>query len=427
MNEAGITARTMVCDSSRRFPVSCRNFELLEFAERRVMVRDPSLRPVRVRNIGFHEHGMSLVEVMVALVIGMFGVIIMMQVFGLFESQRRTTSSGDDAISSGSIALYELQRVVQQAGWGINTPMLMGCTVNPADPGPAFATSSLTALPLVPVTINSNLISGNDANTDTLLVVSGVSGGSIEGDEVTGTEVTTPSAFNAGDRVVGAPFSGLCESTTGTRKLGVFVAPKSVSIDTGMKRVYNLGATPVVRGYAIRGGNLTQCDFVASDCAVTANWQTIADNIVSLRAVYGRDTSFLAVSTGTVAAGSMDATVDVWDQTVPTLAGPNSAKNALGCSWARTSAVHIALVARSSQPERRQRQSNLTGGVDFNDIYAVTQAAPTWDYSGTFAINLESTMGGSLSWPMWKDFRYKVFQTAVPLRNITAKGVMPEC
>lgn len=392
------------------------------------MSRGSILTPAFSRNVRYVECGMSLIEVMVALVIGMFGVIIMMQVFGLFEAQRRTTTSGDDAISSGSIALYEMQRVVQQAGWGINTPMLLGCTVNPADPGPAFATSTLTSLPLVPVTINSNLISGHDANTDTLLIVSGVSGSSIEGDDVTGTEVATPSAFNDGDRVVGAPFSGICESTTATRKLGVFVSPKSVSIDSGMKRAYNLGGVLVVRGYAVRGGNLTQCDFVASNCSAAANWQTVADNIVSLRAVYGRDTSFLAVSTPTIAAGSMDGIVDVWDQTVPTtLSGSNALKNALSCSWARISAVHIALVARSSQPEKRQRQTSLTGSVDVNDSYAVTQSVPTWDYSATFAIDLSATMGGSSSWPTWQDFRYKVFQTAVPLRNITAKGVMPEC
>ena len=48
--------------------------------------------------------GFSLVEIMVALVIGMLGIIVMMQVFAMFEAQKRTTTGGDDAISSGSIA-----------------------------------------------------------------------------------------------------------------------------------------------------------------------------------------------------------------------------------------------------------------------------------------------------------------------------------
>ena len=92
-----------------------------------------------------HQSGFSLVEIMVGLLIGMLGIIVMMQVFGLFESQKRTTTGGDDAISSGSIALYGIQRMVQQSGWGISSPAVMGCTVNPS---PAFATAAIVALPL---------------------------------------------------------------------------------------------------------------------------------------------------------------------------------------------------------------------------------------------------------------------------------------
>ena len=30
-------------------------------------------------------------------------------------------------------------------------------------------------------------------------------------------------------------------------------------------------------------------------------------------------------------------------------------------------------------------------------------------------------------WPTWQNFRYKTFQTVVPLRNITMQGAMEEC
>ena len=371
---------------------------------------------------GYGETGFSLVEIMVALMIGMFGIIVMMQVFGLFESQKRTTTGGDDAISSGSIALYGIQRMVQQSGWGISSPSVIGCTVNPS---PAFATAAVVALPLVPVTINSGLITVTvDDNTDTLLVVAGTSPGSVEGDEISSTTVKTPAAFTAGDRVVSAPFSGTCQAATATRKLGVFSAPDQADVDTGGKRVFNLGQVPVVRGYAIRSGNLTECDFVAADCSTEANWRTVANNIVSLRAVYGRDTSYSAVATSVVASGSMDGTVDVWDQSVPTPTSPNLLKNSLACAWARVSAVHIALVARSSQAERRQQQGRLDGQMV--SAPAVTQSAPTWQFSGSFAIDLTATSPDA-TWPTWQDFRYKVFETAVPLRNITSQGVMPEC
>ena len=103
--------------------------------------------------------GFSLVEVMVAMVIGLLGIIVMMQVFSAVEKQKRTTTGGDDAINSGSIALYGVERDIRQSGWGINNPQLIGCSVS----GLAVGVS----IPLAPVTINSALITGQDADTDT--------------------------------------------------------------------------------------------------------------------------------------------------------------------------------------------------------------------------------------------------------------------
>ncbi len=64
-----------------------------------------------------HEQGFTLVEIMVAMVIGMLGIIIMMQMSSMFESQKRTTTGGDDALNAGAIALYGLQQSAQQAGY----------------------------------------------------------------------------------------------------------------------------------------------------------------------------------------------------------------------------------------------------------------------------------------------------------------------
>ena len=41
--------------------------------------------------------GFSLVELMVGLVVGMIGVVIMMQIFSVSEGYKRTTTGGDDA------------------------------------------------------------------------------------------------------------------------------------------------------------------------------------------------------------------------------------------------------------------------------------------------------------------------------------------
>ena len=57
--------------------------------------------------------GFTLVEVMVAMVIGMIGIIIMMQVFASAEGQKRTTTGTGDAQSNGAMAIYTLQRDIR--------------------------------------------------------------------------------------------------------------------------------------------------------------------------------------------------------------------------------------------------------------------------------------------------------------------------
>ena len=390
--------------------------------------------------------GFSLIEVMVAMAIGMLGIIIMMQVFRVFESQKRTTTGGDDANSTGGLALYSLQRNIEQSGWGISAlggdqdVSLLGCTVSPS---PAFVSDfSATPLPLVPVSINSSLITGQDANTDTLLIVSGSSSGSVEGDEVTGLVVKTPQAVSANDRVVTVPFSGACAG----RVLGKY---SSLNFDADGVRLYNLGPQPSVMGYAVRNGNLTACDFVAKDCITSGNnsdqtvWVPIATNVVSLRAEYGRDTTSLAALT---ALGSMDGVVDNWDQ----LAAPTAAslittpvsnyalKNTLGCAWARVTTIRLAIAARSNQPEKP-----LDGGGHVTSVVTIAPSITTpvpWMGSDGVAYESDPTEARlveivppspDVTWPTWQDYRYKVFQTVVPLRNIdnngAVKGMVPKC
>jgi len=378
-----------------------------------------------VRQGNAFSAGFSLIEVMVAMVIGMLGIIVMMQMFSMFEGQKRTTTGGDDSISSGAVSLYGVQRSIQQSGWGINAAKLIGCPVT-------GLTSGGASLPLVPVRINSPLISGQDANTDTLLLVSGNGNGTVEGDIINSVAATvysvhTPTAFAAGDNVlaVSNAWPATCNLTY-TSVSSVDVAAGTVTLAAAAAfgvapedRLFNLGAAPIVRAYAVRNGNLTVCNYNTSNCGAAASnndpavWVPIANNVVSLRAQYGRDTS----------AAPMDGVVDVWDQTVPTTA----------CGFMRTSAVRLALVARSSQPEKRL-DGDLTGTA------YVTPNAPQWAGSDAAAIAIDATAAGIVAiiltqsilpvptaWPQWQDFRYKVFQTTVPMRNITNLGVVPEC
>jgi type IV pilus assembly protein PilW len=141
-----------------------------------------------------------------------------------------------------------------------------------------------------------------------------------------------------------------------------------------------------------------------------------------MRAQYGRDT----------AAAAMDGIADVWDQVMPTTATPvssNGTKNTQACGVMRVSAVRLAIVARSSQPEKR-----LDGTITGTDFVTPTDRA--WAGSDAVAIAANAANAAAVAlvlpnpsgtWPTWQDFRYKIFQTTVPLRNITSLGVSSEC
>lgn len=343
---------------------------------------------------------------MVGMVVGMIGIIIMMQLFSVTEGQKRTTTGAGDAQSAGAIALYGMQRDIRQAGYGITDIKLLGCNI--------LLRAGVTLNAIAPVTINHVSVAAGDPNTDTLLVVYGNSNSSPQGEFITDqTAAVTPpytvaalTSFAVNDRVIAAPATRLApcglilDTVTG---VGTSVAVTTGSASMGQGTLYSLGQAPRVLAYAIHRGNLTVCDYMTSNCgaACTATdtptgttvggscstaWVPIANSVVSMRAEYGRDTS-----------APMDAVVDVFDQATPTTA----------CGWTMTAALRLALVVRNTQFEK---------GV-------VTNAAPVWAGStSATAVPINLTNDAS-----WQSYRYKVYQTSVPLRNVSWLGVQTGC
>lgn len=76
------------------------------------------------------QKGFTMVEVMVGLLIGMLGTLIVAQAFTNNEARKRTITSGADAQANGGIALYMLERDTKMAGWGMtaSTSSYVGCT-----------------------------------------------------------------------------------------------------------------------------------------------------------------------------------------------------------------------------------------------------------------------------------------------------------
>ncbi|MEK9802838.1 MAG: PilW family protein [Curvibacter sp.] len=344
------------------------------------------------------QSGFGLVEIMVAMLIGMFGVLIMLQVLNVSEEQKRTSTSGNDAMNEGVLALYAIQSDIRMAGYGINDPKILGCSLT--------LRAGVVLGGLAPVVINSANITGADVNTDTVFVFHSNSFGTPQGDTViaAGNVVQTPSAFVANDWVVVAPAARPtpCNLTL-DRVANVAAGAVTLTSGTAMNAgdtLFNFGQTYRAIGYAIRNGGLTSCDYTNAgvNCAVAGSWNSIASNIVSLRVQYGRD----------VTAPGMDAVVDLYDQATP---NPAVTPNTL-CGWSRISAVRLALVSRSAQMEKDN----------------VTTVVPTWEGSAAgnpvgstaaaFVLNGDAD---------WQKYRYRVFQTLVPIRNMSWMGVVTGC
>ncbi len=107
--------------------------------------------------------GFSLVELMVAAVIGIIGTIIIFQVFSVFEGQKRTTTSGGDAETNTSIAMSAIEQAAQQSGYGLNFASHLGCTVyqwrDPSgdpDPTPPATRGTFSTMVLAPVLLERN-------------------------------------------------------------------------------------------------------------------------------------------------------------------------------------------------------------------------------------------------------------------------------
>lgn len=385
---------------------------------------------------------------MVGMVIGMLGIIVIMQVFALFEGQKRTTSGGSEAQNTGAIALSGISDDIRQSGYGFSLINLLGCSTT-LRPG--------VTITLAPVIINSASIPAGDANTDTLQIAYGSSdilpeGNSIVPPAIDSTHVSVQAykSFQApplfpvphGDYVIPTAVTHSCTSinpailnmVTDVTNPTLTITPGATPVTSGT--LFNLGQNVTIHAYAVRNGNLTVCDYMANDCGSAANvtplnssvWVPIAGNIVSLRAQYGQDITNHIPSITSANTGVMDGIVDIYSQTSP--ANTGVAKDA--CDWIRTLSVRFALVARNSQFEK----TAVTTAAPLWEGSTATNNDPSWvasggNVSGASANPIDLTkFPNGTSNPNWQNYRYKVFQTTVPLRNITsgvALGVESGC
>ncbi len=355
------------------------------------------------------QQGFTLVELMVGMVLALLTTVIIAEVMTRAEGNRRTTTEGSDAQVNGALSLYALQRDIQMAGYGlINNPAALGCNIRGQ-----FGTHAAISFTLVPVLI---VPGANAATSDAVFVMRSGAAGYAVPVLTTGNHADTDTAFNvqstlgiqAGDLMLAVPASpsgtAWCSLFTvqagGASTLTTTQVPHAAAGNTWnpatsiMPASYPAGATLakandlVLRDYFVSSGNLQAIDFQAANDTTTTT--TVGNNIVLLKAFYGKDTSG-------------DGSVDSYDNVAPTTSA----------GWAQIKAVRIAVVARSAQREKASvTTANPT--IDVGSTVSVTGSAACGS-SRCITLQLSPTTGTSTE---WQHYRYKVFDTVVPLRNI---------
>ncbi|MGH3884642.1 MAG: PilW family protein, partial [Pseudonocardiaceae bacterium] len=126
-----------------------------------------------------NQRGMTLIEVMVAMLIGLIGCIAIFQMYSVADTRKRAVSSGSDMDIAGRLAMMTLERDLQLAGYGFGMaaapnasqggPML-GCSVVAYDNQRPVAVQDFT-FPFVPVVITQ----GTAGAPDSIAVLKGSS------------------------------------------------------------------------------------------------------------------------------------------------------------------------------------------------------------------------------------------------------------
>jgi len=376
------------------------------------------------------NRGFGLVEIMVGLVIGMITSLIVFQVFEVTERQKRTTTGGADAQTNGAYALYMMERDIRMAGFGLENDVASQCDTgklfsyyenqktpgpiegldaaasvmiedggaqsdqihivyysNPADASVSFPNYSLSlddTMPLTSVVFKVTNVAGCKPGELALIIQDG---------SCTLIGVTDVSKTQQGEQQI---HHGTGQNNPEAEPYN----PKSNYKTANNWPEHTKGATvrcglkaPFVRNYRIENNRLVHEDNGevgekdADDNYISVE---LTPNTVALQAQYG-----ISVD---------NKTLDISDWVDPTRAW---AKDTLTKDDGyRIKALRLAVVARSSEYEKPN-----PGEACSTTTAAMVAAWSEWaDLSSVTAL------------PDWQCYRYKVFETVIPLRNVIWAG-----
>jgi type IV pilus assembly protein PilW len=401
----------------------------------------PKRRVKPARRVKPEHRGMTLIELMVAMAIGLGVMLAVTTLLIAGENHKRVTTSTNDAEQTGAYAFHALDGLLRGAGSAIAESAyptdrgVLGCLLNAAQflprtvpvPTPFFnsflagATNTLVVAPLLIAPGQS------DGGSDVLVVMGGSGAAGGVSRQVTGggsaTSMTLDNAvgFSAGDVAlvsqsgvpeclleevnsvaaptlnVGAttyytlngvsPTAPSTNLTTLVTSTSTYVTPLGNAAANNVQfELIGVGTDRTLYSYDLLQ-NLNLIQNVGGDVS-----QAIADGVDSLHAIYGVDSTGAGLQQNAWASAGVVAGDGIYSMT-SVMASPNTMHNIL--------AVRVALVLRGQ----------------YYDKNIVTPATLTLfsGYVNAAGNSLQQTINLTVN---DQHYRYRVFEFTVPLRNM---------
>lgn len=364
---------------------------------------------------GRAEAGLSLVELLVGLAIGLVATLAISNLFSGFEARKRMIAGGSDAQSSGVLAMYYMQRDAQNAGYGL--PLY-----NSSDPSPL----------LCPINTSINQ-GGVIINLSPVVIVDGGTGSDIVriryGNPASGgaslRATGTMTAPTLDGRLIGCQENDVVlfhqTPTNPNCSLGRL---QKVNSDRTINTLSEINTPPTASPVSILNG----ADWVRFSClgawnqyeyTVNAAMELtrtggtsgttpfpnsaavpVASDIVALQAQYGITETIDPTATTTTAAAYLNR-VDRWVDATGTF-GPTMAL----MDRNRIRAIRIAVIARDGNLQRNTVSQACNGASAGVSRVCIWQAD-----ANPASVDLSSV-------PNWQRYRYRSFEATIPLRNI---------
>lgn len=336
------------------------------------------------------SRGFTMIELLVGMVIAMVATIIIMQAFELFEGQKRTTTGGADAQTNGAIALFNVQRDIASAGYGL----------------PVFSTRNPALLcePIPTIDHDSNAATAEAGIYPALLADGGTGAGAS--DTVTVSYGSTqeggvPVAISVAANV------GVVANNLGckTNDVALIINGSSCDLETVSALNGTTGLTfsnspTVTSGMIACLGTWNEITYTVTGNSLVRNGVQNAAGVVALQAQYG------------ISPAPNDNTISQWvnptgdwelAQTGTTLTKPTLANRN------RIKAVRVAIVAQNGLWEKDIVSSACSSTTLANPTgvcaWAGTAASPAPVIDLTHIAD-------------WNHYRYRVFDMVIPVRNV---------